>query len=321
MIPGGTIHRLAGHICSAKTLERVVEPAIADLQKEYGSAGRVTQRVWVLLTGYPAILKVIAACAIRVSMASDEERRELAMILAWSAAMFIVVALLLIVPPLYHFPAAMRGWYGAMTVAPQAVALAIPLGVAFGIAFGLSTRPTMNIAKAMLICAFVASALSFGNLAWGVPAGSEAFRHTTLRDLRAKGYPAVATEAHKGYSEMTFSELRREAERFRAEGEPRSARRVAFSFHLRFALAAATLALASLLLAAPVSHRGWRGAFAFGACFTYWILLYLCDLGSRRGYLPVPIAAWLPNLGLIALAVVVASSRSSRLRDSLSTAQ
>jgi hypothetical protein len=60
--------------------------------------------------------------------------------------------------------------------------------------------------------------------------------------------------------------------------------------HLRFALAAATFALVSVLLVAPVNHRAWRGGLVFGACFTYWVLLFAGDLGSRRGYLPVPSA-------------------------------
>ena len=45
MMPGRTLHRLAAHICSAKTLERVVEPAIADLQKEF--AARIARRARV----------------------------------------------------------------------------------------------------------------------------------------------------------------------------------------------------------------------------------------------------------------------------------
>ena len=40
MIPGRALHRLAARLCSAKTLERVVEPAIADLQKEYAAPVR-----------------------------------------------------------------------------------------------------------------------------------------------------------------------------------------------------------------------------------------------------------------------------------------
>ena len=44
MIPGRILHRLAAAVCSAKTLERVVEPAIADLQKEHAQALDVRRR-------------------------------------------------------------------------------------------------------------------------------------------------------------------------------------------------------------------------------------------------------------------------------------
>ena len=48
MIPGRLLHRLAARLCSAQTLERVVEPAIADLQKEYAGRGtRVGGARWV----------------------------------------------------------------------------------------------------------------------------------------------------------------------------------------------------------------------------------------------------------------------------------
>jgi hypothetical protein len=59
MIPGGALHRLAGRMCSAKTLERVVEPAIADLQREYadGTGDRsALARLWALRGGYIAVL-------------------------------------------------------------------------------------------------------------------------------------------------------------------------------------------------------------------------------------------------------------------------
>ena len=107
---------------------------------------------------------------------------------------------------------------------------------------------------------------------------------------------------------MTLSELRGEIAHFLA-AEPRRARRLAFSFHLRFALAAATLALVSVLLAAPVNRRGWRVALAFCACFAYLLLMFAGDLGSRRGYLSPALGAWLPNLALIATAMLFASWR------------
>ncbi len=174
----------------------------------------------------------------------------------------------------------------------------------------------MNIARATLGGALAASAFSFVILAWGVPAANEAFREITFRELRARGYQGPVTRLQKGYSEMTLSELRGEIARFSADGVLLSARQSVFRLHLRFALGAATFALASLLLAAPVNHRGLRALLAFAACFVYWMLMFAGDAGSQRGYLTPPLGAWLPNIVMITFAIVIASSRSSRLRGS-----
>jgi hypothetical protein len=320
MIPGRLLHRLAAHICSERSLGRIVEPAIADLQKEYAApaAGGAARHLWVLLTGYVAILKVIAMCAVSVPSTGDE-RRAVARTLAWSVTMVLVIAVLLMVPPLHSRPS--MGWKAATTLVPQAMVLAIPIGIAFGLAFGLAATPTMNLAKAALLGAVAASALSLGILVWAMPAGNQAFREMTFRELRAGGYEDPVIGPQKGYNEMALSELRGEIARFTAEGETRLARLYAFRLHLRMALAAATLALVSLLVAARVSHPGLRGLLAFGACFVYWALIFTGEWGTRRGYLTPPIGAWLPNLVLSASAIVIASSRSSRLRGSLNSAQ
>jgi hypothetical protein len=320
MMPGRTLHRLAARVCSAQTLERVVEPAIAELQKEYAGEGIASRRAWVLLAGYAAIVKVMAMCAVSISVPSDDEWRALSGTFVWSVASVIVTAALLILPPLYGFDDAIRGWYAAATLMPQAMALAIPVGVAFGIAFGLCARPTISIAKTILVGAVAASALSFGILAWAIPAGNQAFREITFRELKARGYQGPVTGPRKGYSEMTLSELRGEIARLSVDGDLRPARQFVFRLHLRFALAAATFALASLLLAAPVNHRGLRGLLAFTVCFVYWTLIFAGDLGSRRGYLTPPLGAWLPNIVMIAFAIFIASSRSSRLRGSSTSA-
>ena len=319
MIPGRALHRLAACLCSPNTLERIVEPAVADLQKEYSGASGVAGRIRILLAGYIAILKVMAMCVGRVSVDTDEDRRHLLTLLSWSAAMVAVFIVLLMVPPVVAHPK--MGWQLATTLVPQALGVAIPIGIAFGIAFGVSGRPTMNLAKATLLGAVAASALSFVILAWGIPASGDVFRTITFRELRARGYEGPTTGLEKGYSEMTLVELRRRIAQFSADGEPRIARRYEFAFHLRFALAAATIALVSVLLAAPVSHRGWRGLLAFGACLAYWALMFTGDVGSRRGYLAPPLGAWLPNLVLIGTAIVIASSRSSRLRGPVNHAR
>lgn len=314
MIPGRALHRLAFRLCNRKTLEQIVEPAIADLQKEYRAidARQVLGRVHALLAGYFAILKVIAMCVGRVSVDTDEERRHLVTLLAWSAAMVAVFIVLLMVPPVVAHPR--MGWQLTTTLVPQAMGLAIPIGIAFGMAFGVSGRPTLNIAKATLLGAVAASALSFVILAWGIPAGGDAFRNITFRELRARGYEGPTSEAQKGYSEMTLSELRSQEAHFAADGVPVRARQLRFAYHFRFAFAAATLALVSFLLVFRIHHRGARGVLAFTVCLAYWMLMFAGDLGSRRGYLPVPIGAWLPNIVLIASAIFIASSSSSSLR-------
>lgn len=311
MIPGRILHRLAASLCSANTLERVVEPAIADLQKEYAGADRASSRVRALFAGYVAILKVMAVCAASMPSTQDE-RRALWRTLAWSVGWIVAISALLTLPPLVTH--SMQRWDAAMAVVPQALPLAIPMGIAFGIAFGLSARPAMNITRLTLLGGVAASVLSFGVLAWAMPAANQAFREIAFRELTAKGYQGEVRELQKGHNEMTLSELRRQEASFAADGEPRQARQFAFTFHLRFALAVGTLALASLLLAAPFNHRGLRALIAFGACFLYLVLLYTGEALAVSGKaLPPVAAAWLPNVVLITSAILIALSSSSRL--------
>jgi hypothetical protein len=324
MMPGRTLHRLATHICSAKTLERVVEPAIADLQKEYAGADRVWRRAWVLLTGYIAIVKVIAICAVTISPVSDHERRELVRALVWSGAMFLVIGILLTALPMYTHSHGLRR-LRAMSILAQAVPLAIPLGIAFGLAFGLSARVTTNLAKIALVGALTASTLSLCVLVWVMPAAHQSFTESALRQARSRGYDGPArTSFQKGHSQMSVAELRAAVAHFSADGEPRIARRYAFGLHQRFSLAAASVAFASMLLVLRADARAVRGGFALVACVIYWVLMFTGEWGSRRGYLALPLGAWLPNIVLIACAILVAcsrSSRSSRLRGSLRAAR
>lgn len=316
MPPGRTLHRLASHLCSAKTLERVVEPAIADLQKEYAAERCAGSRAWILLRGYCAILNVIAICALSVSTTTHDERRALSRTLAWSVGGIAAISALLTLPPLLDWE--MQSWAAAMALVPQALPLAIPTGIAIGIAFGLSARPAMNIVKVTLLGGVVASALSFAVLAWAMPAANEAFRNIAVRELRASGY-LDEMALHKGHNEMTLSELRREEASFAAAGQIRLPRQFAFTFHLRFALAVGTLALASLLLAAPFNHRGVRGLIAFAASFGYLMLLHTGEaLGVSHTVLPPVAAAWMPNVVLMAFAILILglSSRVSVVEPS-----
>lgn len=316
MIPGRALHRIAARICCPSTLERVVEPAIADLQKEYAEAALTgnVKRAWALMRGYLAIAKAIAMCVLNPPIQTDDDRRSMVLTMAWSVTFVVASTTLLILPPLYNTDVVTSS-YVVLTLVPQAVPLAIPIGIAFGIAIGASGRMALRASTALLIGATAASMLSFAVLAWGMPAANQAFREIAFRQVRARGNEGPIT-LQKGANEMTFSELSREIAVLSA-GQSRQARQLAFSFHLRFSLAVATLAVASVLLAVRARRRWLRVTLAVTTCLVYWMLLYAGDAASLRGYLPVAVGAWLPNVLLIALAMLIASSSSSRLRGSV----
>jgi Lipopolysaccharide export system permease LptF/LptG len=323
MIPGRTLHLFAVHICSDKTLERVVQPAIADLQKEYAGAGSASRRVWALLAGYVAILKVMALCAVSVSGTSPDDWGAIVRTMMWSLALIVAVSGLLMLPPLAQFPEVRLSSLFLVALIPQAVPLAIPIGFTFGIAFGLAGRAvTRDMVKVVLLVGCVASIASFVTLAWVMPSANQAYRESVAQALGHSG------QLMKSASEMTLSELDREAAIATAVRNPRRADDYAWSFHLRFALSAASVVLAAFLFATAGRGAALRGLLAFAVCVGYWALIYigqgfavyspLAPTVART--VPPFIGAWLPNIVIGAFAIFVASSRSSRLRGSLDPA-
>ena len=271
MVPGRMLHRLAAHICSAKTLERVVEPAIADLQNELSAVDQmnVFRCVTVLVGGYVAILKVITMCALSVSVATDDDRLAIIRTMAWSLTLTVAVTGLLMLPPLSIVEGRLSSIFLAGLI-PQAVPLAIPIGLIFGIAFGMAGRTaTRGITRVVLLSALLASLVSFVTLAWVMPVGNGAYRESIAE---AEG---LAGPLMKGPSEMTLYELDREATTAAAAGDMRRADGYAWSFHLRFALSAASVVLASVLLAAAAREVAARALIALIACFAYWALIYV----------------------------------------------
>ena len=139
MIPGRALHRLAACICCAKTLEHVVEPAIADLQKEYASAPsecvRVQGSAGRLCRDYQGDgdLRAPPVCSQppRIATRSAGRSRGRSAVSLQSTACSSCAALL-------SRRQSITRWFAATTLVPQAVPLAIPIGIVFGIAFGLS---------------------------------------------------------------------------------------------------------------------------------------------------------------------------------------
>ena len=324
MIPGRTLHRFAVHLCTPTTLERVVEPAIADLQKEYAETASTeqTRRAQVLMTGYVAITKVIVMCALNLSATSDDERRAIVRTIVWSFTLTVVFTAALMLPPL----SIADGDFSSVFIAgliPQAMPLATPIGLTFGIAIGLGHRPAnRRVAKIVLLCALLASLVSFVTLAWVMPAGNQAYRESIARTAGITG------DLIKGTNEMSLSELDRQAAIASAAGNMKGAGGYAWSFHLRFALSAASLVLAGFLLAIAGRSVATRALISLVACFAYWGLILVGEgvaiyspVAPAFAEIPVAAGAWLPNIVFATTALFMASSSSSRLRGQRGAAQ
>lgn len=318
MIPGRALHRLASLICDKKSVERVVEPAIADLQKECARGGSWVGRASDLLVGYVAVVRVLIICVFDVSDWADGERLAVKRSLIWALVLMCALVVLLILLPFSRFPEAIRDARTAATLVPQALPLAVPIALILSIAFGLPVRPAMGSVKIMLLAALSASLLSLATLVWALPAGSDAFREIVAESM-AREYRDDLLGAQKGPGEMTLSELRRGA----AAAPPQSvlALRYSWQFHLRSALAAATLALAAFLIAVPASTRRARGLFALASCLAYWALLYMGQFATLARFITPMVGAWLPNMVFAAAALLIVSSRSSSLRESIASTQ
>ena len=322
MIPGNALHWIAARICCSKALERVVEPAIADLQKEYADAAMTgkPRRPWTLMRSYLAILEVIAMCAFGVFAATDDDRHTIVRTIAWAFGLTAMFIAFLMLPPLTIVDGGFSEVY-LLGLIPQAVPLAIPLGLTFGIAFGMARRTSTGaITRAILVCAALASLVSFATMGWIMPAANQAWRESVAR---TKG---ITLPLRKGAAEMTFSELDREAAIAVSAGDTKTAGAYAWSFHLRFALAAASIVLSGLLFATAMRNVTARAVVALLACVSYWVLLYVGEglavstpvAPPLTRAIPAAAGAWLPNIVLGAVALLIASSSSSRLRGQTS---
>ena len=67
MLPGHLLHRIAKRSCSTTTCERVIEPLIADLQREWLSADRPARRAIARIRGYASFWQTMLVCGLRAT--------------------------------------------------------------------------------------------------------------------------------------------------------------------------------------------------------------------------------------------------------------
>ena len=191
--------------------------------------------------------------------------------------------------------------------------LAVPIGLTFGILLGFRGRiVSRRSSVAVLACAICCSLACLATLAWIVPLANQAFRQLVFEQAGAI--------VLKGINELTIGELSQQIDSYRRTGMPTglidspSVSVLSYTYHMRWALSCSTLVLA--LFALSVTRRlvhGWAVALAaFGACFSYYWIMWAGRAAAMQETLPAYAAAWLPNMVFAVVSIAVVTFTSHR---------
>jgi lipopolysaccharide export system permease LptF/LptG-like protein len=318
--PGDRLRAFAVRWCCTETMARIVDPLIADLQHEHGAAAR-TGRVWrgraIRIAGWIAFVRVCAICMWRDDLApgnwTTDDRRTLMRAVAYSVALVVLITALFEIPPLSN----LRTWgsrgmsvWVLLTLAPQALTITITIGATFGIVYAVGGRAfSRRVAEAVVGLACVASALSFANLGWIMPAANQAFR------VAISG----RSDLPKGSPGLTLGELRQaiEAEDHALTLAPplvfgegaRYLKDMRLQYHSRWALSFSPIVFTvlTLSLAAGGFLRRWVLGSAAAATFLgYYVLLHVGRPLVFAGTTPASVSAWAPNATFALVAALLA---------------
>jgi Lipopolysaccharide export system permease LptF/LptG len=316
--PGDRLRAMAARIFDQRTMARVVDPLVADLQVEYAEAirrGRAWRSRWILVAGYFIFLKTIAVCGAEEAIRSlgvwtVDDRSAMSRTLGFSVIAIAAATAVLAILPLGRFtPLDPRL---LVYLIPQALVLAVPIGVTVGILLGLRGRLVSRRSTGVVLAsAIFCSLLCLAMLAWIGPLANQEFRQLAFGQERSI--------VSKGFGELTLGELSQQIDSYRRVGLIKSSSdsELWYTYHMRWALSCATLVLA--LFALSVTRRlvaRWTVALAaFGACFSYYWLLWIGRAAALQETLPAFVGAWLPNLAFVVVSVALlrAASPKSRL--------
>lgn len=302
--PGSRLRALAGSVCSRRTMERVVDPSVADLQSEYAATRGESpwRRGRVLWRAYAGFWKaLILHATLSAVAASPGEGSAMRRIVSFSGVGFILFTCLLVYPPLLRdVPGS---WSRAdralltLILIPQAVPLSFPAGVCLGVLCAMRARRiTARHLTIVLIVGAMASASAWIMLEWGTPRANQQFREMVI----ARVTEGRTVHIEPGLNELGLSRLGK-----RTDGE------AIRHYHLLWALCFATIPLSvfALGMAGTIRRLAPAVLLAFAASLGYIMAIMALD-NLSHGTLPQVIAAvWAPNLVFVALGVLLLGVR------------
>lgn len=319
--PGTRLRALAARVCSARTMERLIDPVVADLQVEHASAAGARGRWLARLRGYVAFAKVGLWCGVfglgearRNWSAEDRENLRRTLWLAGGAIALVSVPLWLMELPRTRdylesmrdteFPPTASVQQMMMYLLPAILPLSMPIGFAIGIAFATNRRElSRRLVGAVILAALVVSVFSFATIGWLTPRTNQLYREAVVGEF-----------VMKGDREFTLSDLRlatSEGMRQRFAQLRMSDRYRAFTFelHQRLGIAMAPLTFCALALVLTTRRRLTLTATIAGlsvAFLSYWGMRWLGYGLSLGDSMSPQLAAWIPQVVLMAGTILVA---------------
>jgi len=317
MTTGRRLHRWAGRLCSARTMEQLIDPMIADLQHEHERAkatGQLLRTGIVLLRGYSVFWKVFAVHVparwlqhtISEFRASHVEWLRRAVVPA-AIAMAISNASLIVEPARGIDRFGIVGTWLVILLLPQSIPFSIPLSIFTGTVWGLRGRSaTRQIRRLVVIVGLAGTLLSASTMVWVVPVANQAFRTVIARRVPLKGL-----------AEMSPREIREYALVLRSEGRTAKAGHALMSYHARWALAGAALVFAIFGLGVAALRLGRLATVLIAATALVVYVTYFAELGEVRLALlshegAAITLAWLPNLLLLLTSIAFLMKRDDR---------
>jgi hypothetical protein len=299
-------------------MERLIDPAIADLQAEYASAIDMRRRWLSLLVGYGAFAKVSLWCGLLGLKEahrnwSDEDRHALLHTLWLAACAIVIVSVplwLLELPRTRDLLESMRDTEFPPNVSvqrlmiyliPAILPLSMPVGLAMGVIFAAHGRAlSRRVIGTIVLVAVAASAVSTVNVGWLNPATNQLYREAIVGEY-----------VIKGDHEFTLPQLNRLAGSDARTRIRMSSYQASFSFelHTRLGTAAAPLTFCALALVLTIRRRAGRIAVVAavsGAAIGYRLMWWLGYGLSLSDAISPPLAAWMPQLALVLTIILVA---------------
>jgi lipopolysaccharide export LptBFGC system permease protein LptF len=300
--PGDRLRRLAARWCAPETMERLIEPIVADLQSEHRDAASRGgwRRNAVTWRGYLAFWKALALHGLTQIVRPSRSGSDISAgrVVTFSIVAFGLMTALMVAPPMVSFRwervdgGVLDKLWLILLLVPQALPISLPTGICVGILCAMrGRRASVRHLATVLVIAAVATFGVWTMLEWGIPAGNQEFRETIATHLN--GGQRVHLEP--GLNELGLSRLaqRTDAKAIRA-------------YRLLWAICFATPPFAVFALGIAALVRRFVPALVLGISTIgiYWLFLNAVDEPFRAGLAPT-IVVWLPNITFLILGALM----------------